>query len=135
MSKSYGNDIKLADSKEDTAKKLKKMITDPKKIYKGDPGRPEICPVFALHEIYTGDTSEIREKCKSGELGCVECKKILTKNLNSSLDNLRIKRKELENDPGYVLNILKKGASEAREKALATMSDVRKAMNLERAYA
>jgi tryptophanyl-tRNA synthetase len=135
MSKSYSNDIKLADSEEDTAKKLKKMITDPKKIYKGDPGRPEICPVFTLHEVYTDGTGEIREKCKSGELGCVDCKKNLSENLNSSLSNLRIKRKELENNADYVLNILEKGAAEARDKALATMSHVRKAMNLVRTYA
>lgn len=135
MSKSYGNDIKLADSEEDTAKKLKKMITDPKKIYKGDPGRPEICPVFALHEVYSNNTAEIAKNCRSGALGCVDCKKNLSENLNSSLAELRIKRKELENNAGYVLNILEKGASEAREKALATMSQVRKAMNLERVYA
>ena len=135
MSKSYDNDIKLADSEEVTAKKLKKMITDPKKIYKGDPGRPEICPVFTLHEVYSKNTSEIAENCRSGALGCVDCKKNLSENLNSSLAELRIKRKELENNAGYVLNILEKGASEAREKALATMSQVRKAMNLERVYA
>jgi len=135
MSKSYGNDIKLADSEEDTAKKLKKMITDPRKIYKGDPGRPEICPVFALHEVYSNNTAEIAKNCRSGALGCVDCKKNLSENLNSSLAELRIKRKELENNAGYVLNILEKGASEAREKALATMSQVRKAMNLERVYA
>jgi tryptophanyl-tRNA synthetase len=115
MSKSYSNDIKLADSEEDTAKKLKKMITDPKKIYKGDPGRPEICPVFTLHEVYTDGTGDIGEKCKSGELGCVDCKKNLSENLNSSLSNLRIKRKELENNADYVLNILEKGAAEARD--------------------
>ena len=135
MSKSYNNDIKLADTPEVTAKKLKKMITDPKKVYKGDPGRPEICPVFALHEVYTDDVSGIRENCKSGELGCVQCKKIIAENMNTSLDNLRNKRKELEKNRDYVLNILEQGATEAREKALTTMSEVRKAMNLVRLYA
>jgi len=135
MSKSYNNDIKLADTPEVTAKKLKKMITDPQKIYKGDPGRPEICPVFALHEVYTKNIDEIRDNCRSGALGCVECKGMLVNNLNSSLQNLRIKRKELENNRRYVLSILEKGASRAREKASATMADVRKAMNLVRVYA
>jgi len=135
MSKSYDNDIKLADSEEDTAKKLKKMITDPQKIYKGDPGRPEICPVFTLHGVYSENTADIAKNCRSGALGCVDCKKNLSENLNSSLAELRIKRKELENNAGYVLNILEKGALEARKRALATMAQVRKAMNLERAYA
>lgn len=137
MSKSYDNDIKLADSPDETARKLKKMITDPKKIYKGDPGRPEICPVFALHQVYTNekDIEKIAKTCRSGELGCVEDKKWLSENLNTSLENLRSKRKELEKNKDYVLSVLDKGAAEARERAAATMSDVRRSMNLVRSHA
>ncbi len=137
MSKSYNNDIKLADSPDETAQKLKKMITDPNKIYKGDPGRPEICPVFALHQVYTNekDLGKIAKTCRSGELGCVEDKKLLSKNLNTALENLRSKRKELEKNKDYVLNVLDKGAAEARERAVTTMSEVRKSMNLVRSYA
>ena len=134
MSKSYDNDIKLADTPEVTAKKLKKMITDPQKIYKGDPGRPEICPVFTLHEVYS-DKNEIEtidKTCRTGELGCADDKKHLIKNLNASLEKLRIKRKELENNRDYVLNILEQGAAAARDRAEATMDEVRKAMNLAR---
>jgi tryptophanyl-tRNA synthetase len=130
MSKSYNNDIKLADSPEETAAKIKKMITDPQKVYKGDPGRPEICPVYALHKVYTGDTKDIYEGCKSGSLGCAEDKKRVAENINNVLAPLRARRKELEKDGGYVLRILKRGAQEARECAMATMDDVRKAMNL-----
>ncbi|UCE67962.1 MAG: tryptophan--tRNA ligase [Candidatus Zixiibacteriota bacterium] len=136
MSKSYNNDIKLADSPGETAKKLKKMITDPKKIYKGDPGRPEICPVFAMHEVYTitRNVNKISETCKSGDLGCVDCKTNLAENMNTSFNNLRNKRKELEKNRDYVLNVLERGAAEAREKAAATMSEVRKSMKLVRSY-
>jgi tryptophanyl-tRNA synthetase len=132
MSKSYENDIKLADSPEETAAKIKKMITDPQKIYKGDPGRPEICPVYALHKVYTGDTRDIFEGCTSGSLGCVEDKKRVAENINKALEPLRARRKELEKDRGYVIDILERGAQEARERARATMDDVRKAMNLAR---
>ena len=133
MSKSYNNDIKLADSPEDSAARIKKMITDPQKVYKGDPGRPDICPVFALHQVYSqSETEEIAEKCKSGELGCADCKKRLTVNLNEALNPMRTRRKELEKDRRYVLNTLDKGAAEARERAQATMAHVRKAMNLTR---
>ncbi|UCC80718.1 MAG: tryptophan--tRNA ligase [Candidatus Zixiibacteriota bacterium] len=137
MSKSYNNDIKLGDSPDETAQKLKKMITDPNKIYKGDPGRPEICPVFALHQVYTNakDVEKIARTCKSGELGCVEDKKLLGENLNTALENIRSKRKELEKNKDYVLTVLDKGAAEARERAVATMSEVRKSMNLVRSYA
>ncbi len=132
MSKSYNNDIKLADSDEVTAKKLKKMITDPQKVYRGDPGRPDICPVFAMQEVYTGDVENIRNTCQTGELGCADCKKFLSENMNSGLKSLRKKRKELENNRDYVINILERGATEARERASQTMAHVRKSMNLVR---
>ncbi len=134
MSKSYNNDVKLADSPEETAAMIKKMITDPQKIYKGDPGRPEICPVYALHKVYTQDTGSIYDGCVSGKLGCVEDKKYLAENLNKALEPLRTRRKGLEKDTGYVLDILEKGAQEARECARATMDEVRKAMNLAREH-
>jgi tryptophanyl-tRNA synthetase len=132
MSKSYDNDIKIADTPEATAKKIKKMKTDPEKVYKGDPGHPDICPVFDLHKIYTIDTANIEATCKTGELGCADCKKMLVENMNSTLQPIRDKRKELENNTDYVIKILDKGASEAHAKASATMDDVRTAMNLKR---
>lgn len=136
MSKSYGNDIKLADSADETAAKIKKMITDPQKVYKGDPGRPEICPVYGLHEVYSiPSKEEIARDCRSGALGCVDCKKRLAGNLNDALAPMRKRRKDLEKDSGYVLKTLSKGAGEAQERAGATMDDVRKAMHLSRQYA
>ncbi len=132
MSKSYGNDIRLADSDEETTKKIRKMITDPQKIYKGDPGRPEICPVFGLHQVYNPNYEEIRVGCSTGALGCVDCKMKLAALLNNTLGPLREKRKELVNNKKYVINILEKGANEARHKAEATMAEVRKAMHLTR---
>ncbi len=77
MSKSYGNDINIADTAEETEAKLKKMFTDEKKLRRNDPGRPEICPVFALHKLYTpeADLDVIERTCRSGELGCVADKK------------------------------------------------------------
>jgi tryptophanyl-tRNA synthetase len=132
MSKSYGNDIRLADSEEETTKKVKKMLTDPQKIYKGDPGRPDICPVYALHNVYNPDPQEIREGCSSGALGCVDCKMKLAGLLNESLKTLRERRKELENNKKYVINTLEGGAARARRKAGATMDQVREAMHLKR---
>jgi tryptophanyl-tRNA synthetase len=130
MSKSYGNDIRLADTEEETTKKIRKMITDPQKVYKGDPGHPEICPVYGLHQVYNSNSEEIRINCSTGALGCVDCKMKLAGFLNDSLRPLREKRKELVNNKKYVINTLNKGADEAREKAGSTMDEVRKAMNL-----
>ncbi|HEU4436718.1 MAG TPA: tryptophan--tRNA ligase [candidate division Zixibacteria bacterium] len=131
MSKSYGNDITLAETPEETTKKVSKMLTDPKKIRRGDPGRPEICPVYQLHLIYTPDAENVvAPPCRSGELGCVDCKANLAKNLNAALAPIREKRRELEKDYAPVEKMLVSGAERARARAVETMKKVRKGMHL-----
>jgi len=131
MSKSYGNDITIAESPEETAKKVSKMFTDPQKIRKGDPGRPEICPVYHLHQIYTPKAEEVvAPPCRSGELGCVDCKGNLARNLNAALTPVREKRREIEKDSKQVDRMLNTGAEKARLRAEETMKQVRKGMHL-----
>ncbi len=132
MSKSYSNEIAIADTPEVTADKLKKMFTDPEKLRKGDPGRPEICPVFTLHKIYTPheQLAEIDRDCRSGELGCVADKKHLAESINKALDPIRQKRRELEANLGYVNDVLAEGAKRARARAQETMAMVREKMHL-----
>lgn len=130
MSKSYNNDITLADSPEETAAKLKKMFTDPQKLRRGDPGRPEICPVYALQKVYNDDYQGLKAPCESGELGCVECKKVLINHLNEKLAPVRARRAELEARPDYVRDVLHQGADYARIRAVETMEQVRGAMHL-----
>ncbi len=131
MSKSLNNHIAMADSAEDTTAKLRKMFTDPEKLRKGDPGRPEICPVYYLHQIYTPNHKEsIAPPCRSGELGCVDCKMKLAANLNKALEPIREKRKKLVEKPDFVFDILKDGAVRARAKAQAVMAKVRENMKL-----
>jgi tryptophanyl-tRNA synthetase len=131
MSKSYGNDIRLADSEEETAAKIRKMFTDPQKLRKGDPGRPEICPVYSLHQIYNPEHEKIVKPCQTGQLGCVECKSILIKHLNLALSPIRLKRAEYLKNPEAVWGVLKEGAIRARKRAASTMVDVRKAMRID----
>ena len=131
MSKSYGNDITLSETPEETTKKVSKMLTDPKKIRRGDPGRPEICPVYQLHLIYTPDAENVvAPPCRSGELGCVDCKANLAKNLNAALAPIREKRRELEKNYAPVEKMLVSGAERARARAVETMKKVRKGMHL-----
>ncbi|MFQ5868806.1 MAG: tryptophan--tRNA ligase [Candidatus Zixiibacteriota bacterium] len=130
MSKSYNNDICLADSPELTASKLKKMFTDPQKLRKGDPGRPDICPVYDLVQIYNPDYEEVYRRCKTGELGCVEDKANLATLMNEALAPVREKRKELEAKPDYIEEVLKSGAARARKRAAETMREVKEAMHL-----
>jgi tryptophanyl-tRNA synthetase len=131
MSKSYGNDITLAEEPEETTKKVSKMLTDPKKIRRGDPGRPEICPVYHLHQIYTQKAEEtVAPPCRTGELGCVDCKANLARNLNAALAPIREKRLELGKNYAPVEKMLVSGAQRARARAAETMKQVRKGMHL-----
>lgn len=131
MSKSYGNEISLSMSEEETTARLKKMFTDPKKLRKGDPGRPEVCPVYDLHKIYNpGHETEIAPPCRSGELGCVDCKMRLAAKLNGVLKPIRERRAELEKDSKSVERALNVGADRARARASDTMTAVRQVMHL-----
>jgi len=129
MSKSYDNAIDIADDESTTAKKLRSMITDPQKIRRGDPGRPEICPVFALHKLANAErVPEIEENCRSGALGCVACKMELTDRLNGMLRPIRERRAAI--DPATVGPIVEEGSARARSVAKQTIADVKDALKL-----
>ncbi len=132
MSKSVGNVILLADPPEVIEKKVKTAITDPEKIRMGDPGHPDICNVFAYHRTFSADKiAEVERTCKDGSRGCVACKEEAAAAISAFLAPMREKRAEYEKDRGRVIEILKDGAERAREVAVSTMGEVRKAMNLE----
>jgi len=129
MSKSYGNAIEIADDEATTTKKVRSYITDPLKIRRNDPGRPEICPVFALHHLSNAArVPEIREACASGALGCVSCKTELAETLNAYLRPARERRAAI--DRTRIAQILHDGNERAREVANATMRDVKRALHL-----
>lgn len=131
MSKSYDNHIPIDGTPEDTFQRIRRFYTDEKKLRKGDPGRPEQCPVYLLHRIYTPDSEEkLAAPCKTGELGCVDCKKKLAENMNAALAPIRDKRVELEKTPDYVWDVLRDGRDKARARTGAVMDKVRTAMNM-----
>ena len=130
MSKSYGNAITLGEEPDDIKKKVQQMFTDPVKIRANDPGHPDGCVVYAFHEIFTGDFKVIEDECKTGDRGCVVCKKQLMEALAAAIAPLREKRNRLSAEKGLVENILAEGGKKAREAAKATMAQVRKAVKL-----
>ncbi len=129
MSKSYGNTIDIADDDAATTKKVRGMITDPLKVRRHDPGRPEICPVFALHHIANFmRVPVIDESCRSGALGCVACKGELAETLNAWLAPVRARRAAFDRE--RVARIVAAGSEKARVVARETLRDVRRAMRL-----
>ena len=132
MSKSYDNAIFLSDSPEEILSKSAKMITDPDRARKSDPGNPDICNVFDFHKLYSsGETvAKVNEKCRKADIGCVECKKIMGKNLVDFLAPIREKRAYYESRPDEVDDIMTAGSDRAREVARATMDEVRGALKL-----
>lgn len=131
MSKSYGNEIQIADSPEVIQKKLRGMFTDPAKVRKGDPGHPETCPVFTLHDVYNRpETEGLAAACRTGELGCVECKGRLHGKMVEALSPVQERRAELEKDPKLIAEILQEGNRKARAVARQTMEEVREAVKI-----
>lgn len=131
MSKSLNNTILLSDSKEEIQKKLRKAVTDPQKIRKGDPGRPEICLVFSYHQKFNpAEVPEIEVNCRSGALGCVDCKQKCSLAINKYIEPIREKRLYYEQKKDDVIAILVDGESRARKTAQRTMQEVREAMRL-----
>jgi tryptophanyl-tRNA synthetase len=129
MSKSYKNHIEIADDAAATTAKVRSMLTDPLKIRKNDPGRPEICPVFSLHKIANAErTPEIAQACRAGTLGCVACKGELAEKLNAFLAPVRARREAI--DPKTVDHIIVEGSARARAVAAETVADVKAAMHL-----
>ncbi len=131
MSKSLGNTVLLSDDKETINAKLKKAVTDPEKKRKGDPGRPEICLVFSYHKKFNPDeVTEIETNCRSGALGCVDCKLKCADNINTFVSPIRDKRNYYENRIDEVKEILYDGELRGRNIAKETMSEVREIMKL-----
>lgn len=133
MGKSLGNAIYLVDTPEQIQQKVMKAVTDPKKIGKDDPADPNVCMVYYYHQLVNSkeNIEKICAECKKGERGCVQCKKELIDALNIFLTPIREKRKYYDEHPEEVKEILKRGTSEAREKAKETMQEVRKAMKID----
>jgi tryptophanyl-tRNA synthetase len=131
MSKSLGNTILISDPSDEIKIKMKKAFTDPQKIYKGDPGRPDICLVFTYHKKFNPDeVPEIRKGCESGQLGCVECKARCAEKIIEFLRPIQEKRKYFESHKEEVKEILASGEERARVVAQKTMDEVHKAMKM-----
>ena len=132
MSKSYGNTISLRENPSVVEDKVKTMPTDPARIRLTDPGNPEKCPVWNLHQVYSDDSLKkwVVEGCTNAKIGCLECKKPLIDAVLKEQEPIRERANEYLNDPETVRGIIAEGCEAARDIAKETLDEVREAMGL-----
>lgn len=132
MSKSYGNAIRLRERPEVVERQVRTMITDPARKRRSDPGDPDKCPVFSLHDIYT--TGEVKSwaaaGCRSAGIGCVDCKGPLVDAINREQSAFAERAEQFDNNPDLVRSILLEGSEKARDEARDTLDEVRAAVGI-----
>jgi len=134
MSKSYGNTILLTDPEPVVRQKLKTMVTDPARVRRSDPGDPDVCPVGDLHKVFSTSSTLARvyEGCRSAGIGCIECKGWAADVIVAELQPIQERRRQYEERPRLVHDVLHSGSELARARAEQTMEQVRDAMQLVR---
>jgi tryptophanyl-tRNA synthetase len=132
MSKSYNNAIYMSDNEPTVREKLRTMVTDPARVKRTDKGNPDICPVFSLHKVLSplAVIERVDRECRTAEIGCIDCKKRVANALVTKLTPLWEKRKELEQHPGQVEEIIEQGCAKAQTVARETMGQVYDAIGL-----
>ena len=130
MSKSYNNYILLGEDPACIREKVRGMMTDPQRVRRTDPGRPEICPVFAYHKLFSASETVARvdRECRTAEIGCVECKGLMVEGLLRWIEPIRARRQQYAENPDQVREILDAGAKKAQKVARRTMRRVREAI-------
>src|SRR5690606_18622926 len=132
MSKSYGNVISLREDKDSIAQKIRTMPTDPARVRKTDPGNPDLCPVWQLHEVYSDtETREwVQKGCRSAGIGCLECKQPVVDAVVAELAPIRERARQYEDNLPLVKSIINEGSEKARDVARDTLQEVKQAMGL-----
>ena len=133
MSKSLGNTVGILAEPDEIWAQVRTAVTDPQRIRKDDPGRPEVCNVYSLHEYFTpsADLPDIAEKCRTAQRGCVDCKRILSDNIAREFEPFREKAALFRREPERVMDILRDGARRAESIARETMAEVRQRMGMD----
>ena len=132
MSKSYGNAILLREDPASITKKVRTMQTDPARVHRSDPGTPEKCPVWPLHQIYSNQATQawVQKGCTTAGIGCLECKQPVIDAIIAEQEPIKERAQKYLDDPSLVRAIVADGCERARKLAEETMRDVREVMGL-----
>ncbi len=130
MSKSLGNTVGLLDSPEEIWQKLRPAPTDPARVTRKDPGTPEVCNIYALHQHFSPPetVAHVAEQCRTAGWGCLDCKRVLADGMIATLTPIRSRAEALKADGDRVDAILATGAGRAREMARETLDGVKRRM-------
>ena len=130
MSKSLGNTISLFDTPESIWQKLKPAATDPARVTRKDPGNPDICNIFTIHQGFSPPETQtvVAHNCRTAGWGCLDCKRVLADNMIAALTPIRERAQQLREHPQRVTEILRAGAAKAGVLARRTMTEVRRRM-------
>jgi tryptophanyl-tRNA synthetase len=133
MSKSQDNTIAMLGDPEEIWARVRTAVTDPARVRRDDPGNPDVCNVFSLHEFFTDPArrAEIAVQCRAATIGCVDCKRILADGISERMGPIRERARELREHPDRVNEMLAEGASRARVIARATLAEAYERMGLE----
>jgi tryptophanyl-tRNA synthetase len=133
MSKSYGNAILLREEPASVTQKIRTMQTDPARVRRTDPGNPEKCPVWGLHQVYSNQETRdwVVHGCTTAGIGCLECKQPVIDAIIREQQPIRERAQRYLDDPSLVRNIVADGCERARKLAEETMRDVRDVMGLQ----
>jgi tryptophanyl-tRNA synthetase len=133
MSKSYGNAIYMMDSEEVIREKVRKMITDRTRVRRTDPGHPENCDVCQMHRLFLAveEADRFDEACRTAQIGCVDRKRALADRIIERYGEISERSHDLRSRPEEVESVIRDGSRRAREVAVRTMTEVRRAMNMD----
>lgn len=132
MSKSYNNTLSLRENPETIEKKIRTMPTDPARIRRNDPGDPNNCPVWQIHQVYSDEKTQtwVQEGCKGAEIGCVECKQPVIESIQKELKPMQEKANHFIESPDLVKSVVAEGCEKARKLARDTMREVKEVMGI-----
>ena len=132
MSKTLNNYIGIMEEESAVWEKLRTAVTDVNRVRRKDPGDPEICNIYTIHRAFSNNDTllTISHGCRSAEIGCIDCKKMLFENVRAELNPIREKAVALQKDTDYIIDVLKQGASACSKIAKETMLEVHNALGL-----